>query len=183
MCNLSLTYSVWSSTKSAIISCLCYISRRFLTDLPRFRRFFDGSEWLSSNFDGFYRRNQFRPSVFISSSNFMAFSKSPSMRNCCSSVLFVGCPLKVSLKCQFQQFQASCPLRQSQDASLHVGDSRNVGYNIIFLVATERVLQVLIFLPFAASVLLWVLVEEVFCSSSSSIINTSFCFSNIYIST
>ena len=46
-------------------------------------------------------------------------------------------------------------------ASLHVGDSRNVGYNIILLVPTERVLQILKFLPFAASILLWVLAEQV----------------------
>lgn len=38
----------------------------------------------------FHRRNQYRPSVFISFSIFMAFSKSPSIRSLCSSVLFCG---------------------------------------------------------------------------------------------
>lgn len=36
----------------------------------------------------FHRRNQYRPSVFISFSIFMAFSKSPSIRIFCFSVLF-----------------------------------------------------------------------------------------------
>ena len=33
--------------------------------------------------------------------------------------------------------------------------------NIIFLVPTERVLQIFIFLPFAVSVLLWILTEKI----------------------
>lgn len=45
--------------------------------------------------------------------------------------------------------------------SLHIGDCLHVGYDIIFLVPTERVLQILKFLPFTASVLLWVLTEEI----------------------
>ena len=48
-----------------------------------------------------------------------------------------------------------------EETTLHVGDSRHVGYNIILLVPTERVLQILKFLPFAASILLWVLTAEV----------------------
>lgn len=45
--------------------------------------------------------------------------------------------------------------------SLHIGDCRHVGYNIIFLVPTERVLQILKSLPFTSCVLLWIHVEEV----------------------
>ena len=45
--------------------------------------------------------------------------------------------------------------------ALHVGDSRHVGNHVIFLVPTERVFQILKFLPFAASILLWVLAENV----------------------
>lgn len=45
--------------------------------------------------------------------------------------------------------------------SLHIGDCRHVRYNIIFLVPTERVLRIFIFLPFAASILLRVLTEEI----------------------
>ena len=46
-------------------------------------------------------------------------------------------------------------------SSLHIDDSRHVGYNIIFLVPTKRVIQILEFLlPFTASILLWVLTAE-----------------------
>ena len=45
--------------------------------------------------------------------------------------------------------------------ALHVGDSRHVRYHIILLVPTEGVFQILKFLPFAASILLWVLAENV----------------------
>ena len=45
--------------------------------------------------------------------------------------------------------------------SLHIGDCRHVGYDIIFLVPTERVLQILKFPPFTASILLWVLAKEI----------------------
>ena len=47
-----------------------------------------------------------------------------------------------------------------KETSLHVGNSRHVGYIIILLVPTERVLRILKFLPLTSSVLLWVLVEE-----------------------
>ena len=42
-----------------------------------------------------------------------------------------------------------------------IGNSRHIGYDIILLVPTERVFQILKFLPFTASILLWVLAEEV----------------------
>ena len=45
--------------------------------------------------------------------------------------------------------------------TLHIGDSRHVGYNIILLVPTERVFHILKFLPFTTSILLWVLAEQV----------------------
>lgn len=60
-------------------------------------------------------------------------------------------------------------LHQSPDATLHVSDSRHVGYDIILLVPTERVLKILKFLPFTASILLGYSHRRCFCSSSSSI--------------
>ncbi len=48
-----------------------------------------------------------------------------------------------------------------EETTLHVSDSRHVGNHIILLVPTERVLQVLKFLPLTPSILLWVLAEQV----------------------
>ena len=57
-----------------------------------------------------------------------------------------------------------------KETALHVGNSRHVGDNIILLVPTERVLQVLKFLPFAAGILLWVYSRSRYYCSSSSVI-------------
>ena len=48
-----------------------------------------------------------------------------------------------------------------KETTLHVGDSRHVGNHVVFLVPTERVLQILKFLPLTPSILLWVLTEQV----------------------
>ena len=45
--------------------------------------------------------------------------------------------------------------------SLHIGDCRHVGYDIIFLVPTERVLQILYSFHSQRAFFLWVLAAEV----------------------
>lgn len=73
--------------------------------------------------------------------------------------VFAGCPLKVSLEMSVPTISSALSLtpitRWPPSILAHVGD------DIIFLVLTERVLQILKFFPFAASILLWVLMKEV----------------------
>ena len=57
------------------------------TDLFKFQRKNIAFRRNSTDDNGIY---QFRPSVLIFSSNFIALSRSPSMRSCCSSVLLAG---------------------------------------------------------------------------------------------
>ena len=72
--------------------------------------------------------------------------------------VFAGCLLNVSLEMSVPTISSVFFLNTKHKmSSFHVGDSRHVRYDIIFLVPTERVLQVLKFLPFTSSILLWVL--------------------------
>ena len=48
-----------------------------------------------------------------------------------------------------------------QMSTFHIGNGRYIRNHIVFLVSTKRVLQIFIFLPFAMSILLWVVAKEV----------------------
>ena len=58
-------------------------------------------------------------------------------------------------------FQCLVVNTNHQMSTFHIGNGRYIRNHIVFLVSTKRVLQIFIFLPFAMSILLWVVAKEV----------------------